>query len=130
MLLQEKYESPHKRINNAEFMLENSSFSSQSINNSPALPRILVKRNLKSSSPSKIRVKKDENENKKSIFFPKIENHSAVSNIPIDKDNEFIDERSSFVRDNYSFFRKAKPFVGKLEEKVFRRFPEGFFPDL
>jgi len=131
ILQQEKYETPHNKIKNVEYMLENSSFSEEkvpkSIGNSPSLPKIINKRNLKSSSPSKLKLMNNykEKTDKKSIFFPKIDKiHVIEKNLD---SNEFIEEKNNFLNDNANFFKRGKG-LEKFQGKVFRNFPKDFFP--
>lgn len=107
-------------------MISNSSFSenkSKSQGSTPMLPVIdNNRRNLKSSSPSQIKRKNSQNQ-KKSIFFPKIQNEI---NPNIFRDNEFIlDEKTAFFpKENTN---KNKNIIGKYEGKIFQKFPKDFF---
>ena len=65
---------------------------------------------------------KAENNDKKSIFFPKIKPNNAVL-------NEFLDDKTAYFPNDISIMRKAKA-LEKIEEKVFSKFPQDFFPHL
>ena len=67
---------------------------------------------------------KEEKTNKHSIFFPKITHDHAIEKIA--ETNEFLDEKSSFVKENPSFFKKGKR-LEKFEEKISTKFPKDFF---
>ena len=131
ILKHEKYQSPHTKFLDAKYLIEKSNYypsGPQSIQNSPSLPKIEGKRNLKSSSPSKIKLMnryKEKNTNKPSIFFPKISNDHTIEKVV--EPNEFLDEKSSFVKENPSFFKKGKQ-LERFEEKIFTKFPKDFFP--
>ena len=68
---------------------------------------------------------KEKNTNKPSIFFPKISNDHTIEKVV--EPNEFLDEKSSFVKENPSFFKKGKQ-LERFEEKIFTKFPKDFFP--
>lgn len=110
-------------------MISNSNFidnKSKSQGSTPMLPVLdNNRRNLKSSSPSQIKRKNSQNQ-KKSIFFPKIIQNEI--NLNLFSDNEFIlDEKTAFFPNKNA--NKSKNIFGKYEGKIFQKFPKDFFPN-
>lgn len=131
MLLHEKYQSPRKKITNAEYMLENSIFPenikkiSKSQGSTPLLPIIMSKNNKKdiqSISPLKNFQHLEKIENK-SIFFPKITPNTKV----LIERNEFMEGKTAVFPFDDETLKKKNFFLEKHEEKVFQKFPKDFF---
>jgi len=125
ILREEKYETPHNKIKNAQYIKDTSIFEGRlpkSNENTPQLPIINIKRNLRSSSPSKIKQmnKYKEKIEKKSIFFPKINKENEMKIVDL---NEFLEEKTSDI----SFIKKIKG-LEKFQCKVINKFPKDFFP--
>ena len=124
ILREEKYETPHNKIKNAQYMKDSSVFEGRlpkSNENTPQLPIINIKRNLRSSSPSKIKLmnKYKENVEKKSIFFPKINKEIEKQIFDV---NEFLEEKNDI-----SYIKKIKG-LERFQCKVINKFPKDFFP--
>lgn len=134
ILLQEKYATPHNKIKNAELMI-NASFlegrAHKSQGNTPQLPTL--KRNLRSSSPSKIKIMnkyKEKNHNdKKSIFFPKISNNPGNLDNNINMNEFTVKKTAEFAKDLSLLNLKKSKVLEKFEGKIFNKFPKGFFPN-